>query len=73
MKVTHQQQKQEQIILQLIEDCNNEYTLHKRIEILYRINSLLPKGHRLKIPSLITNAYINTALYRIEQTSVNYK
>lgn len=71
MKAIYQQQKQ--IISQFIEDCNNEHNLHKRIEILYQINSLLPKQYRLKIPSLITNAYINTALYRIEKTSVNYE
>ncbi|MFL6317642.1 MAG: hypothetical protein ACJ73C_13040 [Nitrososphaeraceae archaeon] len=61
-------QHQQQIILQLIKDCNNEHNLHKRIEILYSINSILPTEHQLKIPSLITNAYINTALYRIEET-----
>jgi predicted DNA-binding protein (UPF0278 family) len=61
-------QRQQQIILQLIKDCNNEHNLHKRIEILYNINSILPTEHQLKIPSLITNAYINTALYRIEET-----
>ncbi len=74
MKAVYQQQYQQQIILQLINDCNNEYNLHKRIEILYRINSLLPKERQLKIPSLITNAYINAALYRIEEKiSVNYR
>jgi hypothetical protein len=31
------------------------------------MNSLLLKQYQLKIPSLITNAYINTALYRIEE------
>jgi hypothetical protein len=36
--------------------------------MLYHINSILAKQHQLKIPSLITNAYINTALYRIEET-----
>jgi hypothetical protein len=56
------------VLLQLIEDCNNEHNLDKRIEILYSINSILLKQHQLKIPSLITNAYINTALYRIEET-----
>jgi hypothetical protein len=66
MKATYPQQQQ--IIPQLIEDCNNEHNLDNRIEILYRINSILAKQHRLKIPSLITNAYINAALYRIEDT-----
>ena len=60
---------QQQIIQQLIEACNNEHNIDKRIEILYHINSILAKQHQqLKIPSLITNAYINTALYRIEET-----
>ena len=71
MKAAYQQHQQ--IILQLIDDCNNEHNLHKRIEILYYINSILPIEHQLKIPSLITNTYINTALYRIEETFVNYK
>ena len=71
MKAAYQQHQQ--IILQLIDDCNNEHNLHKRIEILYCINSILPIEHQLKIPSLITNTYINTALYRIEETFVNYK
>ena len=74
MKATYQQQQQQQqqqqhIITQLIEDCNNEYNLDRRIEMLYHINSILAKQHQqIKIPSLITNAYINTALYRIEET-----
>ena len=69
MKPTYQQQEQQQLIQQLIEDCNNEQNLDRRIEMLYHINSILAKQHQqLKIPSLITNAYINTALYRIEET-----
>ena len=57
------------IIQQLIEACNNEHNIDKRVEILYHINSILMKEHQqIKIPSLITNAYINTALYKIEET-----
>jgi hypothetical protein len=57
------------LIQQLIEACNNEHNIDKRIEMLYHINSILTQQHQqLKIPSLITNAYINTALYRIEET-----
>jgi hypothetical protein len=60
---------QQHLIQQLIEACNNEHNIDKRIEILYHINSILTKEHQqLKIPSLITNAYINAALYRIEET-----
>jgi hypothetical protein len=65
---------QQDIIRQLIEACDNEHDIDKRIEILYQINSILMKQHHqhLKMPSLITNAYINTALYRIEDTSISY-
>ena len=70
MKAAYDQQH---IISQLIEACNNEHDIDKRIEMLYHINSILLKQHQLKIPSLITNAYINTALYRIEECSVSYK
>ena len=55
-------------ILELIEECRNEPDIDKRIEILYAINSMLPKPQQLKIPSLITNDYINVALYRIQET-----
>jgi hypothetical protein len=60
--------QQHHLIQQLIEACNNEDNIDKRIEILYHINSILTKQYQLKIPSLITNAYINTALYRVEET-----
>ncbi|HEY7081551.1 MAG TPA: hypothetical protein VH500_17800 [Nitrososphaeraceae archaeon] len=65
MKATYQHQN---IITQLIENCSEEHNIDKRIEILYHINSILAKQHQLKIPSLVTNAYIDTALYRIEET-----
>jgi hypothetical protein len=54
-------------ILELIEECRNEPDVDRRIEILYIINSMLPKSQQLKIPSLITNDYINVVLYRIQE------
>ncbi|HEX2615198.1 MAG TPA: hypothetical protein VHL10_06880 [Nitrososphaera sp.] len=51
----------------LIEECKNESDIDRKIEILYSINSMLPKNQQLKIPSLITNDYVNLALYRIEE------
>jgi hypothetical protein len=51
----------------LIEECKSESEIDRKIEILYSINSVLPKSLQLKIPSLITNGYINQALYRIEE------
>jgi hypothetical protein len=35
---------------------------------LYKINSLIPKKYQLNIPSLLTDDYIDTALFRIYQT-----
>lgn len=54
-------------IANLLEKCKNEPDLDKRIEMLYKINAMLPKSRRLKIPSLITNDYVYQALYRIEE------
>ena len=51
----------------LIEECKNESDIDRKIEVLYSINSMLPKSQQLKIPSLITNDYVNLALYRIEE------
>jgi hypothetical protein len=53
-------------ITKLIESCREEQDIDKKVEILYRINSMLPKVHRLKTPSLFTDDYIETALYKIE-------
>jgi len=53
-------------ISKLIESCREEQDMDKKVEILYRINSMLPKVHRLKTPSLLTDDYIETALYKIE-------
>ncbi len=56
-----------EILMELIEKCKNEFDIDRRIEILYIINSKLPKNVQLKIPSLITNDYIDLALYKIEE------
>ena len=55
------------IIAKLVEDCYEEEDIDKKIQILYKINSLLPKSCCINIPSLITNDYIDTALYKIEE------
>jgi hypothetical protein len=54
------------IITKLVEACYEEEDMDKKVQILYKINSLLSEIQRIKIPSLITNDYIDTALYRIE-------
>ena len=57
----------ESIISRLIEECNNEADIDKKIELLYKINSTLPKLSQENLPPLITDDYIDTALYRIYQ------
>lgn len=38
----------------------------KRIEMLRELNESLPPNERLEFPTLITNAYVRTALDKIE-------
>lgn len=59
--------KVETLVSMLIKKCNEEFELDKRIQLLQQINSILPQTLQLKIPSLITDDYINIALYRIEE------
>ena len=54
-------------VRKLVEECYEERDTDKKIQILYEINSLLPKSYQINIPSLITNDYIDIALYRIEE------
>jgi hypothetical protein len=56
------------IITKLVEDCYNESDIDKKVQILYKINSLLPKTCHIDIPSLITDDYIDTALFQIEKS-----
>jgi hypothetical protein len=55
------------IVTKLVEECYDEQDMDKKVQILYKINSLLPKSCQINIPSLITNDYIDIALYRIEE------
>ena len=54
-------------VTKLVEECYEEQDMDKKVQILYKINSLLPKSCQINIPSLITNDYIGVALYRIEE------
>ena len=54
-------------ISKLTEECSNEPDINKKTYLFYKINSVLPKPYRVNIPSLITDDYIDTALYRIYQ------
>ena len=52
-------------ILKLSDKCSNELDINKKINLLYKINSVLPGPYQVNIPSLITDDYIDTAIYRI--------
>jgi len=54
-------------MMKLVEECKSELNIDRKIEMLYAINSMLPKSQQLKIPSLITNDYVYQALYEIEE------
>jgi hypothetical protein len=54
-------------ILGMIKECEGEQNVDRKIEILYQINSIMPESEQLKIPSLITNDYVDVTLSRIEE------
>jgi hypothetical protein len=52
----------------LISKCRDESEseIDRRVEILHEINSELPQSKQVRIPSLITNDYVNRALDIVE-------
>jgi len=52
---------------ELMQSCLDSEDIDKRVEMLERINRLLPKENMIKLPSLITNDYIDKALYLLEE------
>ena len=53
-------------ILTYIQMCNHEQNIDKKVQILRFINSVLPNEIQLRIPSLITDDYVESALYKLE-------
>jgi hypothetical protein len=53
-------------ILTYIQMCNHEQNTDKKVQILRFINSVLPNEIQLIIPSLITDDYVESALYKLE-------
>jgi hypothetical protein len=58
---------QRNILSKLIEECNNESDIDRKIQLFYNLNSMLPISYQINIPSLLTDDYINIVLYRIHQ------
>ena len=55
------------VLSSLIQQCRYEIDVDKQFELLQKINVLLPKTIRLRMPSLITDDYIRTALDIIDE------
>ena len=53
--------------LELVQSCIETSDIDKRVEILQRINHLLPVESRIKLPTFITNDYINKTLDLLEE------
>jgi hypothetical protein len=51
----------------LIRTCFETEEINRRIELLYAINNLIPIPFQIQMPSLITNNYIDQALYALEE------
>ena len=66
-KEIHSHRNWKNFISKLTEECSYESDINKKTYLFYKINSVLPKPYRVNIPSLITDDYIDTALYRIYQ------
>jgi predicted DNA-binding protein (UPF0278 family) len=58
-------------ISKLIEECNNELDIDKKIQLFYKIHSMLPEQYQPNVPSLITDDYIDTTLYRVDQRLID--
>lgn len=54
-------------ISSLVAKCHEEGDLDKQVQILRKINSMLPPQFRLSMPSLITDDYIRKALDIIQE------
>ena len=53
--------------LELVQTCIETADIDQRVEILQRINRLLPVESRIKLPTFITNDYINKTLDLLEE------
>jgi hypothetical protein len=55
-------------ILTYIQACSLEQNIDRKVQILRFINSMLPNEIQIRIPSLITDDYVESALYNLEMT-----
>ena len=50
------------ILSKLIEECNDESDIDKKIQLFYKINSMLPISYQVDIQSLLTDDYTNIVI-----------
>jgi hypothetical protein len=53
--------------LELVQSCVETFDINKRVEILQRINRLLPAESMIKLPAFVTNDYIDKTLDLLEE------
>ena len=53
--------------LELIQTCIETADIDKKVEILQRINRMLPVENMIKLPAFITNDYIDRTLELLEE------
>jgi len=54
-------------VLNRVSAIRAERNTEKRLRMLQKLNDSLPENIRLRMPSLITNAYVRSALDMIEE------
>jgi len=54
-------------LLELVHSCLEISDIDKRVQILQRINRLLPVESMIKLPAFITNDYIDRTLELLEE------
>jgi len=54
-------------LLELVQSCTDISDIDQRVELLELINRLLPIKSRIKLPTFITNDYINKTLDFLEE------
>ena len=55
------------LMANIIRICRYEDDVDKKVLLLLRIDNLLPKKNKLKIPSFVTRDYIDLVLNEIEK------
>ena len=61
------EQSNKEYVNNLIKLCLETEEINKRIELVDTINNILPYGFKIKIPTIVTNNYIDQELYSLEE------